>query len=75
MTTRSLHPCARLYLLQVSLETLSREQLKLANDIAPLCDLPELDAAAEHFAMVAIVLAGAVKRLQEIRHDVSDLIA
>lgn len=73
MTTSNLHPCAKLYLLQRNLETLSQEQLKLAADVAPLCDLPELDAFAEHVSMVSIVLAGMAKRLQEIRHEVSRL--
>lgn len=71
MTDDTLHPCARLYQLQLNLEHMSGEQLKLAHGIGPLCDLPALSQAAEQFAMVAIVLQGVANRLKSIRHEIS----
>jgi hypothetical protein len=74
MNPNIMHPCGRLYMLERSLDSMSRNQLELANSINDLAAHPGVSAACETVSMHAIVMAGVSKRLRELRHELSVLL-
>lgn len=74
MNQNIFHPCGKLYLLQSSLDAMSKEQLDLANSIHELAAHPGVSAACETLCVNAIVMAGISKRLQELRYQLNILL-
>jgi hypothetical protein len=65
------HPCGRLFALERSLDHMAQRQLVLSESLALLVDSAVLSEACEELSMHAIVMAGAAKRLQELRYELS----
>lgn len=63
-----LHPCGQLFMLEQSLDKMAEVQLDLARSINDLAADPSVSEACWALSTHAIVMAGAAKRLQTLRH-------